>query len=99
MPRAKTTAPTSTKPEAAAEAGEEPQIEGIPSAEAPKEQKQPTPAAVVPCVFDSEFGSLIVYAGGEKIATFALGRYETSDPKVIEALRGSELVREVGGDD
>lgn len=57
------------------------------------------PAKGAPVVaFESEHASLIVYRRGKKIAMFAGGRFATSDPGAIEALRGSELVREVGND-
>ena len=78
--------------------------EGAPAAneEAPPAAELPStkPAKVAPMVtFASEHASLIVYRKGKKVAMFAGGRFETSDASVIEALRGSELVREVGGDD
>ena len=57
---------------------------------APIEKKKPTPAR-----FESESASLILYAGGKKVAVFSLGAYETDDPKVIAVLRGSADVREV----
>ena len=82
MPRAKITTAASDESKPA----------DPPSADAPKE-KPPAPAR-----FESESASLILYASGKKVAVFGLGRYETDDPKVIEALRGSELVREVGND-
>ena len=85
MPRAKITTAASDESKPA----------DPPSAEIGQMQPAPTQAGAA---FESESASLILYAGGKKIATFALGRYETDDPKVIEALRGSELVREVGND-
>ena len=84
MPRAKTT--TSD-----ADASNEPAGGDVPSADA-KTTTPPTPAR-----FASDHASLILYAGGKKVAVFSLGAYETDDPKVIAVLRGHELVREVEG--
>lgn len=96
MPRAKQTA--------AAPGDHDEHDEGAPAAgeEAPPEIEAPTtkPAKAAPVVaFESEHASLIVYRKGKKIAIFAGGRFATSDTATIEALRGSELVREVGSDD
>lgn len=92
----KTTTPTSAaKPGAAADAAasNEPVAADVPSADA-KTTKPPTPAR-----FESEHASLILYAGGKKVAVFNLGAYETDDPTVIAVLRGSADVREVGSDE
>ena len=83
MPRAKITTAASDESKPA----------DPPSADELKE-KPPAPAR-----FESESASLILYAGGKKVAVFNLGAYETDDPTVIAVLRGNELVREVGGDD
>jgi hypothetical protein len=83
MPRAKITTAASDESKPA----------DPPSADELKE-KPPAPAR-----FESESASLILYAGGKKVAVFSLGLYETDDADVIEVLRGSELVREVGGND
>ncbi|KPV49009.1 hypothetical protein SE17_35025 [Kouleothrix aurantiaca] len=98
MPRAKQTAAAPGDHDEHEEAA--PPVAASEEAPPVSEAANTKPAKAVPVVtFESEHASLIVYRKGKKVAMFVGGRFATSDASAIEALRGSELVREVGGDD